>query len=42
MAQQQNLDLPHKQQAFATFVKLTQWTIGICIGALVLMAIFLL
>ena len=40
MAQEHNLDLPHKQQTFHGFVRLAQWVIAVCAVVIVLLAIF--
>jgi hypothetical protein len=42
MAQGQQIDLPHKQKAYAGFVTMTKWGIIVCAVTLVLLAIFLL
>jgi hypothetical protein len=42
MADEQQIDLPQKQQSWAGFTRLVQWTSGLCVLILVLLAIFLL
>ncbi|MBM3505107.1 MAG: aa3-type cytochrome c oxidase subunit IV [Alphaproteobacteria bacterium] len=42
MAQDQQIDLPHKQQTYDGFIQLTKWGIGLCVVTLVLLAIVLL
>jgi hypothetical protein len=42
MADEQQIDLPQKEQTWAGFTRLVQWACGLCVAALVLMAIFLL
>lgn len=42
MADEQQIDLPQKQQAWAAFTRIAQWACGLSILTLALMAIFLL
>jgi hypothetical protein len=42
MAEEQQIDLPQKQQTWAGFTRLVQWTCGLGVVGLGLMAIFLL
>jgi len=42
MAEEQQIDLPQKQETWAAFTRLVQWTCGLCVVGLVLMATFLL
>ncbi|MDA0367153.1 MAG: aa3-type cytochrome c oxidase subunit IV [Proteobacteria bacterium] len=42
MAENEQIDLPQKQQMWAGFTRLVQWVGGLTILILVLMAIFLL
>ena len=42
MAENQQIDLPQKQQTWAGFARLVQWVSGLTIVTLGLMAIFLL
>lgn len=42
MADEQQIDLPQKQQTWASFTRLVQWSCGLSVVTLGLMAIFLL
>jgi hypothetical protein len=42
MAEEQQIDLPEKQQTWAVFTRLAQWACGLSVVTLALMAIFLL
>jgi len=42
MAENEQVDLPQKQDTWAGFTRLVQWVTGLCVVTLVLLAIFLL